>query len=489
MPSFSIRNFGCRVNQAESFRWAESLRKSGLRLEDDPGRSDLVIVNSCTLTARADRDVRKFIRKTTKECPGAILVVTGCYAEKAIRELEEIPRVALVVRNDQKDSLPARALALVGSRMRKGERSGVPSGSPHGLSRPSNERKGGRNLRTGKSLRIAETKGETQAGNFEDGDASYLSRALVKIQDGCDNRCTFCVIPSVRGRSASVPAADILERVRDLVSQGYREIVLAGIHLSSYGAGLSPEGTLGGLLRLVERVEGLGRVRLSSLDPRRMDGEFVRHVAGNPKICQHFHLSLQHASDRILKRMGRAVNLGLYEEILSSLRERSPEASLGADVIVGFPGEEEEDFRILHDFLDRSPLSYFHVFSYSPREGTAAAGMTQVPDHVRKSRSSILRRLSATRNFHFRRAFEGRTLEAVVIRIDHARDRIREQIPHGSPISQTPTGFPIEVLTGNYIKVLAAEKPGARRRLSEREMVRVRISRALSQATEGEVVR
>jgi threonylcarbamoyladenosine tRNA methylthiotransferase MtaB len=434
MPSFSIRNFGCRVNQAESFAWTEAFRDGGLRFEADPGRSDLVVVNSCTLTARADRDVKKFIRKIARENPAAGLVVTGCSVERMREDIEQMPRVLLVLPNSEKCVLPERVLALAGA------------GAPD------------------------EGKEPAAAGPAAD---VPRSRALLKVQDGCDNGCTFCVIPSVRGRSASVGVDEILARVRDLVRQGFREVVLAGIHLSSYGEDREPRGTLLGLLRAIEEVEGLGRVRLSSLDPRRTDGALAAHIAGNPKVCQHFHLSLQHASGRVLQEMGRAVGPDVYRSVLSSLRERSPEASLGADVIVGFPGETDDDFALLEHFLRESPLTYFHVFSYSPRAGTPAAARPQVPDGATKRRSLTLRSLSAEKNSRFRASFLGKEMEAVVVR------KGAGQGTDPGPGNMNSA----ELLTGNYIRVLVPSCPAPRR-----EITRVRITRVLPRSTEGEVV-
>ncbi len=430
--SFSIQNFGCRVNQAEAFSWADRLRDGGLRYEADPGRSDLVLVNTCTLTEGADRDVRKFVRKTIRERPEVRLVLTGCYAEKSGGEFHGLSQVLWVVPNRDKDDVPEKVLALA-----DGENGGRPASAG----------------------KLAGEESRPAGGTL-----SWKSRALVKVQDGCDNRCTFCVIPGVRGRSRSVRRDEILARIGALVGQGYREIVLAGIHLSSYGEDLNPEDSLLALLRDVENVPGLARVRLSSLDPRRTGRDLVAHVAGNPAVCQHFHLSLQHVSKRILEGMGRPVPDGSYGKLLDGFRDRSPAASLGADVIVGFPGETEADFEELRSFLERSPLTYFHVFSYSPREGTPAADLPRIPREINKERSGILRRLSAEKNFDFRRSLEGREFEAVVIR--RGKD----------------SGFS-ELLTENYIKVSAGENPPA-----AGDLARVRIVRALPRGTEGEIV-
>ena len=419
MPSFSVRNFGCRVNRAEAFAWAEAFRERGLRLEEDGGRSDVTLVNSCTLTGRADRDVRRFIRKTARDNPGTKIVVTGCYAERAPAEISGMPNVVAVFPNSAKARLPERVMEIVG-----GE--------------------------------------EARAEAAPDTAAPFRARAFLKIQDGCDNRCAFCVIPSVRGKSASIGPDEVVTRVRKLTGRGFREIVLSGINLSSYGGDLEPPGSLLGLLRELEGIPGLGRLRLSSFDPRKTDGALVEHIAANPKICQHFHLSLQHVSARLLRLMGRAVEPGTGERILRELRARSPEAALGADIIVGFPGETATEFDELRGFLAGSALTYFHVFSYSPRPGTPAAGRPGVPASVVRDRAMELRRLAAEKDFRFRRQFESRELEAAVI---HASER-------GA-----------ELLTGNAIRVFA---PSCR--APKCELVLVAIGRVLPRRTEGEVV-
>jgi len=448
MRSFSIQNFGCRVNQAEAFTWAEALERGGLRFEDDWGRSDLVLVNTCTLTGRADRDVRKFLQRVCRENPGARLVVTGCWTESARAKIAGLPQVLLVIPNSEKGRLPEKVMSLVG-RPWPGPDEGRPAAG-----RPA---------------------------------TFFRARAPLKIQDGCDDRCTFCIIPSVRGKSVSLSLEEIVARVRDLVARGFREIVLAGIHLSSYGRDLAPRRSLLELLREIEKVEGLGRLRLSSLDPRRLDADLRAHIAGSPKVCPHFHLSLQHASERVLREMGRTGGPDAFDTLLSDLRARRPEASLGADVLVGFPGETDADFADLRAFLEGSPLTYFHVFSFSPRAGTPASGHTQVPERVKKERSLVLRRLSAEKSFRFRAAFAGKTLDAVVIR--RGRSGASAETADGAEgadgagrrgRSGRPAGA--ELLTGNYFKILVPSCPAP-----EREIVKVRVVRVLPQSMEGSV--
>lgn len=413
MNSFSIQNFGCRVNQAESFEWAEGFQRRGLRLEQDSGLGDLVIVNTCTLTGRADRDARKFIRKVLRENPRARIVVAGCLAERNPREFDIIPGVWKVIPNSEKASLPERLFPQV-------------------------------EAATGIDIR------------------SFRSRALLKVQDGCSRACTFCIIPKVRGKSASLPKVEALSRIERFERQGFNEIVLTGIHLCSYGHDLTPRSSLLELLGEVERMSGEFKVRLSSLDPRLLPRPLLEHLATSSKICPHFHLSLQHGSERILEAMGRTSTISEYREIMAYLCGRSPSASLGADIIVGFPDETDEDFRATEDFLDGSPLSYFHVFSYSPRPGTVASGWKPVDEKTKKGRASCLRKISKRKNTAFRRSFTSEVLDGIVIQKD---DR-------GA-----------EVLTANYIDVrvpLCAAGEG--------DAVKVKITKVADRETNGEIV-
>jgi threonylcarbamoyladenosine tRNA methylthiotransferase MtaB len=289
----------------------------------------------------------------------------------------------------------------------------------------------------------------------------YRSRPLLKIQDGCNLSCSFCIIPRVRGKSRSMPLKDILGRMKILADEDCREVVLTGIHICSYGQDLSPKTSFLDLLERLEGMDDLMKVRLSSLDPRLLSAPLLSHLVSSEKICPHFHLSLQHGSDRILSMMGRKSHVGEYKEILTYLHCHLPQASLGADIIVGFPGESEEDFLRMRDFLARSPLTYFHVFSYSPRPGTPASFRPQVEEKKKKERAALLRMLSRQKNLRFRRQFLERELDAVAVR--NKKDSA-------------------EVLTSNYIKV---SLPCGT--LREGQAVRIRLVRTNDRETIGQV--
>ena len=413
MTSFSIQSFGCRVNQAEAFAWATTLQNHGLIYRSEPLRSDIVVVNTCTLTSRADRDVRHFLNKIVRINPDARLVVTGCYSERFCDDLRKSPQVWKVFRNAEKEDLPDRILAGLDSRKKSDIK-------------------------------------------------PFRSRALVKIQDGCDFRCSFCIIPEVRGKSVSLPREKILAQVREYTKQGYKEIVLTGIHLCSYGRDRPKKDSLVDLLQSVERIEGLGRVRLSSLDPRFLDQRLSDYIADSPIVCPHFHISLQHGSDDVLRRMGRKILAADYRRMLDDIRRKSPGVSLGADIIVGFPGETERDFERMFDFLERSPLTYFHVFPYSPRPGTPAFRWKQVEERTKKERSESLRELSKRKNLLFRQELVGSVWDGVVIKQEDGLARI---------------------LTSNYVSVRVPSCP-----VEERGQVRVKITKAGGNTTLGHLV-
>lgn len=415
MTSVFIHNFGCRVNQAEAFDWSDSITEAGVSVVRDWRQAEVVVVNSCALTARAEADVRQFIRRLQREAPQAKVILTGCLAEKGLEELKEWTNVILTVPNSAKDRLVDEVIKIAGKNA-----------------------------------------GLTPEKKF------YRSRALIKVQDGCDSRCTFCIIPYLRGASRSQSIEQVVEKVKRAASLGYEEFVLAGIHLCAYGQDLKPKTSLTELLEKLTALPEVKQLRLSSLDPRLMPDELLDLLASEKKICPHFHLSLQHASPQVLRRMGRRSSPEEYRAILHFLREKRPEANLGADIIVGFPGEGEEDYVFLKNFLTESPLTYFHVFSFSAREGTPAAGWPQVEEKVKKLRSEELRKISREKNFQFRNSFVGKILPAVVIKKETGQ---------------------AELLTSNYIKVKARVTP----EIKPRKLVNVKILKVAPYAVEGEV--
>jgi threonylcarbamoyladenosine tRNA methylthiotransferase MtaB len=448
---YAVLTFGCRVNQADSLGFEEELRAAGAEAVS-PDHADLVVVNTCSVTASADQGARQTIRRVARANPHAHIVVTGCYATRRPDEVRDLPNVLRVVPNDDKP----RLLQIV------------------------------RRVR----LPLAEADLST-AERFGDGEGSCGSAIApgvagrtaftLRVQTGCAEPCAYCIIPSTRGAPRSVAPGAVLAEVDRVAASGFKEIALTGVHLGSYGRDLTPGFTLIDLLRTLaarsrarestlerevrERAgggapaSGVDNVlfRISSLEPMDCTGEVVELVAASRRFAPHFHLPLQHASDRILARMRRPYTIGDYSALVDAIRARMPAASIGSDVIVGFPGESDGDFEQLASYLERSPLTHLHVFPYSDRPDTEAAAMDpKVSGAVIRKRGSRLREIGHRLTTRFRE----------------------------SQVGTVHRGLTLEdgslVVTDNYLKVRIP--PGR----SRNEWVSVRITRANEPMT-GEV--
>jgi threonylcarbamoyladenosine tRNA methylthiotransferase MtaB len=382
VEKFFVQNFGCRATQADGAALESLLSAKGLEAAAERIHADLVVLNTCTVTSAADDDVRQTVRRVHRENPCARILVTGCYAQRAPEELAAMPGVEWVVGNSHKTQIAD----LVGS-------------APyHG------------NILVGDIF----AQHEFLSAPVEDA-AGDRTRPNLKIQDGCNNRCSFCIIPFVRGRSRSAPAGQVVEQVRNL-SRRYREVVLSGINLGRWGREPGSNMRLAGLLRrLLEETE-IERLRLSSVEPMDFSDDLLGLMAASPRIARHVHAPLQTGSDRILRRMHRKYRPRHYADRISQARRLMPDCAVGADVLVGFPGETEADFEESRRFIEGLPFTYLHVFTYSERPGTPAAEMPEpVPMPVRKERNRILRELAASKNLAFRRAMLGRMLSVVTL--------------------------------------------------------------------------
>jgi threonylcarbamoyladenosine tRNA methylthiotransferase MtaB len=356
---YSVITFGCRVNQADSLSIEAQLCAGGGEAVS-ADRADLVVVNTCSVTASADQGARQTIRRIARTNPGAKIIATGCYASRCPDELAALPGVAQVVSNDRKLSIP---LAFV-------------------------EGACGRPLAPGLMGRTAWT---------------------LRVQTGCEEKCSYCIIPTTRGASRSRTPAEIFEEVDRVVAAGYKEIAITGVHLGSYGRDLSPKSTLRELINALSSAAGV-LFRVSSLEPMDFPPDIVERVA------PHFHLPLQHASNRILRLMRRPYTIERYAEIVDDIRARLPHAAIGSDVIVGFPGETDADFDELTSYLERSPLTHIHVFPYSDRPGTEASVLPdKVHGAVVKARGERLRQISSRLHDRFRAAIAGSTRPALTI--------------------------------------------------------------------------
>jgi threonylcarbamoyladenosine tRNA methylthiotransferase MtaB len=375
---FHVHNFGCRASQADGAALEAALLDRGLSAAPCAVEADLVVLNSCTVTAFADEDVRKAVRRVHRENPEARILVTGCYAQRAPEEIAVLPGVAWVVGNSHKIQIPDIV----------SEPAEVPY---HG------------------EIRVGDIFAQNDFLSAPVEDASGdRTRPNLKIQDGCNNRCSFCIIPFVRGRSRSAPADQVVQQVRNLAAR-YREVVLSGINLGRWGK-------LTDLIRTLLAETAIERLRLSSVEPMDWSDDLLGLVASSPRIAKHVHAPLQSGSDRMLRRMHRKYRPQHYEQRIRKARAWMPDAAIGADVMAGFPGETDAEFEESRAFIESLPFTYLHVFTYSERPGTPAAECAdQVPMEVRKERNRILRELGARKNLEFRNSMIGRNLSVVTL--------------------------------------------------------------------------
>jgi threonylcarbamoyladenosine tRNA methylthiotransferase MtaB len=384
--TFFVQNFGCRATQADGAALESMLAAKGMHSSGERAAADLVVLNTCTVTSSADDDVRQVIRRVRRENPEARILVTGCYAQRAPEELAALAGVEWVVGNSHKAQI-ADLVTL------------APLAAPyHG------------NIYVGDIF--AERELLTAPVEDASGDRT---RPNLKIQDGCNNRCSFCIIPFVRGRSRSLPGDRVVEQVKTL-SARYREIVLSGINLGRWGR--EPGGTmrLAGLVRRLLDETGVRRLRLSSVEPMDFSDELLELMASSPRIARHVHAPLQSGSDRILRKMHRKYRPRHYADRVEKARALMPMAAIGADVMVGFPGETEADFEESRSVMGSLAFTDLHVFTYSERPGTPAAMASDpVPVPVRRERNRVLRELAAAKNRAFRESMVGRTLSVVTL--------------------------------------------------------------------------
>jgi threonylcarbamoyladenosine tRNA methylthiotransferase MtaB len=404
-----LATFGCRTNQADTFAIREDLLAEGCEEVDCWSEADIIVINSCTVTHRSDQQVRQLTRKFRRENPRARIVVTGCYAQRSPDSLARIPGVDAVVGNTRKANLAAIALE-----------------TPAGLAGYGDDL--GRIYRD----EFADLR---EIGSLPAGSPGGRTRPLVKIQDGCDARCSYCIVPRVRGPGRSVVPRLVLEQVRHLVKEGFREIVFTGIHIGTYGMHLRPRHPLDRLLSEVLQIPGLERLRISSIEPMELSRRIIELAAGSGKIAPHFHICLQSGSNRLLRMMRRPYSTAKFASIMELIRKRLPEAGIGTDLIVGFPGETEQDHCETVRFVEEMPFTYFHVFPYSDRPGTAASQMPEKVERAdQKRRGKELRSLSNRKNQAFRRSFLGRELAVLTLTEEKEGHRV--------------------ALSGNYIRAL-----------------------------------
>lgn len=377
MKRVAITTLGCKTNQYESAAMIEQLEQAGYLVVPFNEMPDIYVVNSCTVTARTDTETRRLIRRARRMNPLARIVATGCYAQVAPGELERMPELDSVLGNREKQEIAA-LLESTASKV-----SDIFSGQE------------------GEPLKLSSFAEHT--------------RAFLQVQNGCNSFCSYCIVPYARGRSRSVLPGDVLEGVRTLALNGYKEIVLTGIHLGAYGMDLAPETSLTELIKKIDVERLVPRLRIGSLEPNEVDDKLLSLISESGIICPHLHLPLQSGSDTVLKRMGRQYTAAFFRELITKISTALPDAFIGVDIIAGFPGETEAEFEDTVILLEDLPVSDLHVFPFSSRPGTEAAGMTgQLPPRVIKERAACLRGIAEQKKIAFLGGLVGHNLDVLV---------------------------------------------------------------------------
>jgi threonylcarbamoyladenosine tRNA methylthiotransferase MtaB len=460
VASFYVQNFGCRAAQADGAAIERQFEDQGLERAGAPADAEIVVLNTCTVTAAADQDARAAIRRVHRQNPQAKIVVTGCYAQRAPEELAAIPGVSQVIGNSHKHQLAG----ITAPRPLVSGPAFIPLSS---LTT--------KNRELGTTVFVSDIFAHTEllAAPVFDA-ANERTRPNLKVQDGCNNRCSFCVIPFVRGQTRSMKQDQILREVNALVAAGYRELVISGINLGRWGRDLEAghrsqvtgdrgtklgiEGTSRRLTtddwRLVHLIHAildqtsLEKLRISSVEPMDWTDELIELVATSPRIAKHTHVPLQSGSDAVLRRMHRKYRPWHYRGKIEKIRAAIPSAAIGADVMVGFPGETDAEFEETRRMIEDLPFTYLHVFTYSARPGTPAAEMpAQVPTRAARERNRILRELAEQKKLAFMQSFVGQTLEAITLAKQSGTDT---KCGADTPVREADV---TEALTDNYLKL------------------------------------
>ena len=384
----ALHNLGCKVNAYELEAIQQMLEQQGYEIVPFAPGADIYIINTCTVTNIADRKSRQMLHKAKKMNPDAVVVACGCYVQAAGEKLEQDSAIDLVVGNNKKKEIPA----ILEEYFREKEKG-----------------------RSGSGTWVTDMTHNREYETLSISRTAEHTRAFIKVQDGCNQFCTYCIIPYARGRVRSRRPEDVLEEVRRLAESGCQEVVLTGIHLSSYGVDLEEGQNLLALIRTIHAVDGIRRIRLGSLEPGIITEEFAEAIAALPKVCPHFHLSLQSGCDTVLERMNRRYRSEEYMEKCRLLRRVYDRPALTTDVIVGFPGETEEEFEASRAFVEEVNFFETHIFKYSRREGTRAAAMPdQIPEQEKTRRSHILLELDAQRRQEYMESFLGEEKEVLL---------------------------------------------------------------------------
>lgn len=379
MKKVSFYTLGCKVNQYETNAMMQKMIEAGYKVVDFETKADIYIINTCTVTNMADKKSRQMLRRVKEINPEAILVAVGCYAQVAKEKLEQIPEIDLILGINEKNDIVKYV------------------------------------EQASKNTYVSDVLHQTEFLDFGDVTYTEKTRAVIKVQDGCNQFCSYCIIPYARGRIRSRKPESVIKEITDVAKEGIKEVVITGIHIASYGKDFNTEYRLIDLLEEIQKVNGIQRIRLGSLEPTLITEEFVTRLKKLSKICDHFHLSLQSGCDETLKRMNRKYTTDQFRHVVELLRNAYPEVHLTTDVIVGFPGETEEEFNKTYEFLKEIKFYKMHVFKYSPRSGTVAAKMpNQIDGNIKEERSNKLIELSDENEKEYNQKYIGKEVEVLL---------------------------------------------------------------------------
>ena len=383
MKTVAFITLGCKVNQYETNAMAQKFIENGYELiEDDTKSADIYIINTCTVTNMSDRKSRQMLRRVKEKNKNAIVVAVGCYAQVAKEELEKIPEIDLVLGNNEKVDIIKYVNDFA--------------------------------LENKKELKMEDVMQTKEFVEFGDTTFTEKTRAVIKVQDGCDRFCSYCIIPYARGRVRSRKPENVISEITKIAKNGIKEVVITGIHIASYGKDFKNNYRLIDLLEDINKIDGIERIRLGSLEPLLIDREFMERLSKLEKICHHFHLSLQSGCDETLKRMNRRYNTEEFTKIVNLLREYYKDVVLTTDIIVGFPGETEEEFNKTYEFLEKIKFYKMHVFKYSARKGTKAASMpNQINGNIKEERSKKLIELSNKNELYYNNSYKNKEVEVL----------------------------------------------------------------------------
>lgn len=383
MTRVAITTVGCKVNQFESEALYASLAERGYEMVAFEEGADITIINTCTVTHRADFQSRQMVRKALRRNPKSLVVVTGCYSQVEPEAFMKMEGVRYILGNKEKDRIPDLLPIM--------ERGELPR------------------------VWVSDIQKEASFSTNLPHSFHHHTRAFLKVQDGCNGHCSYCIVPRARGRSRSLPPEKIFEQMKTLKEREFKEVVLTGIHLGSYGLDLSPPFPLQKLIESLERGETPGRIRLSSIEPTDFSSSLILTLSQSKKVCPHLHIPIQSGDDDLLKRMNRGYDRSFLIDLILSLKEKISDVSIGADFIIGFPGETEERFKRTYQLIETLPLSYLHVFPFSKRKGTLASQLSpQLPESRIKERTDLIRRLGREKRQAFLRQFLNKELDVLV---------------------------------------------------------------------------